>query len=90
MISPLRHWPFRKFARPFRAMRLCRKARQDEENGFLFAAAMEWREAAGLCAHIGSMADRCWQEWERLMQLPRGMAEPIPEMSVTNLGRTAA
>jgi len=26
-------------------MRLCRNAKQDEQNGFPFAAALEWRES---------------------------------------------
>jgi len=55
----------------------CREARRDERNGFPFSAAMEWREAAGLCASISLLADFCWREWERIMGLPRQMAIPI-------------
>jgi len=55
----------------------CLEARRDERNGFPFSAAMEWREAAGLCASISLLADYCWREWERIMSLPRQMAIPI-------------
>jgi len=66
-------------------MRLCRNAKQDEQNGFPFAAALEWREAAELCASIGSLADSCWLEWERIMRLPRRMAAAIQDTPIANL-----
>lgn len=55
----------------------CQQARRDERNGFPFSAAMEWRDAAGLCASISLLSDFCWREWERIMRLPRQMATPI-------------
>lgn len=55
----------------------CDAAENDEHLGFVFTAAMEWREAAELLAPIPSAADQCWREWERLMQLPRILATPI-------------
>ena len=57
-----------------RVLAKCQGARRDERNGFPFSAAMEWREAAGLCASISFLADFCWREWERIMGLPRQMA----------------
>ena len=59
------------------AILYCLAARRDEKNGFAFAAAQEWRNAAELFAPIASMADRCWMEWERIMLLPRHLAGPI-------------
>ena len=61
----------------WRVLVKCREARRDERNGFPFSAAMEWREAAALCASISLLADFCWREWERIMRLPRQMAIPI-------------
>jgi len=65
------------FGIPGRVLAKCQEARRDERNGFPFSAAMEWREAAGLCASISLLADFCWREWERIMRLPRQMAIPI-------------
>lgn len=73
-----------KIAGPLLAMRLRRNARKDEKNGTPFTAAMEWREAARLCAPINVLADRCWREWERIMHLPRQMAAPIGEVSIAS------
>jgi hypothetical protein len=88
MKNPFKRWSFGKISGPLRAMRLRRNARQDEQNGFLFAAAMEWREAAELCASTGLLADICWLEWERIMRLPRQMAAPIEDRSIADI-RTA-
>jgi hypothetical protein len=59
------------------AMRYCLAAQRDEKNGFPLTAALEWRKAAALLGPIGSIADRCWVEWERIMHLPRRLAGPI-------------
>jgi hypothetical protein len=59
------------------AMRYCLAAQRDEKNGLPFTAALEWRKAAELVGTIGPMADRCWIEWERIMHLPRHLADPI-------------
>ena len=59
------------------AVRFRRAARRDEKNGFPLAAAMTWREAAELFASITWLANWCWREWERIMRLPRYMADPI-------------
>jgi hypothetical protein len=55
----------------------CSAADRDERRGFRYTAAMEWRKAAELLAPVPTMAERCWREWERIMQLPRRLAEPI-------------
>lgn len=71
------------FGIPGRVLAKCWDARRDERNGFPFSAAMEWREAAGLCAPIALLADFCWREWERIMHLPRQRAIPIGAASMT-------
>jgi hypothetical protein len=62
---------------PVLAIAYCHAAQRDEKNGFPFTAAMEWRKAAELLNSIPAAADRCWRHWERLMQLPRRLADPI-------------
>ncbi len=52
----------------------CHAAQRDEERGYPFTAAFEWRKAAELLAAFAPLACRCWQEWERIMCLPRRMA----------------
>ena len=61
------------------ALRYCLAAQQDEKNGFPFTAAMEWHEAAILLVPLGAFADLCWRQWERIVRLPRHMAEPISD-----------
>lgn len=40
---------------------------------------MEWRHAAELF-HSNTLAADCfWRQWERVMQLPRRLAEPITD-----------
>jgi hypothetical protein len=55
----------------------CSAAENDERRGFPCTAAMGWRKAAELLAPLPEMADQCWCEWERLMRLPRRLAEPL-------------
>ena len=66
-----------KLAGPILALRYSRAAQRDENNGFTFTAAMEWREAAEWSSCITLLANRYWREWERVMHLPRRLAEPI-------------
>jgi hypothetical protein len=66
-----------KLAGPILALRYSRAAQRDENNGFTFTAAMEWREAAELSSWLTLLANRYWGEWERVMHLPRRLAEPI-------------
>jgi len=58
------------------AFRYCLAAQRDEKNGFPYTAAMEWQQAAGLVT-FGPFADFCWRNWERIVGLPREMAEPF-------------
>ncbi len=51
-------------------------ASRDEKNGYRLTAAFEWRKAAELLAIFPSAADHCWQQWERIMNLPRRLADP--------------
>ncbi len=64
-------------AGPMLAISVCRAAYRDERNGFPFAAALEWRKAAELSTWMPLLAERCWREWERIMRLPRRLAEPL-------------
>jgi hypothetical protein len=59
-----------------RAFRCSRVAQREERNGFPYTAAMEWRHAAELSAPDTRAVEYCWREWERIMQLPRRLAEP--------------
>ena len=60
------------------AIAYCVAAGRDEKNGYRLTAAFEWRKAAELLAIFPAMADHCWQQWERIMNLPRRLAEPAP------------
>jgi hypothetical protein len=59
------------------AARYCRAAQRDEHRGYAYAAAFQWRKAAELLTPMPAIADQCWNQWERLMQLPRRLAAPI-------------
>lgn len=48
-----------------------RAALCDEENGFPYTAASEWRRAAELLDCDTVAADYAWRQWERIMKLPR-------------------
>ena len=66
-----------RLAGPILALRYRRAAQRDENNGFSFTAAMEWRRAAELSCWITPLANRYWREWERIMHLSRRLAVPI-------------
>jgi hypothetical protein len=85
MTHPIKFRPLLKVADIVLALRLHRAAQRDEKNGFSFAAAMEWRKAAELSAPFTWLADRCWRDWERIMRLPRRLAEPIGVAPVMRL-----
>jgi len=59
-----------------------RAAEKDEKNGFPFTAALEWQEAAECFGWISLVSNRCWEEWERIMHLPRQLSTPIGESEV--------
>jgi hypothetical protein len=54
-----------------------RAAERDEKSGLPYTAAMEWHKAAELFSAIPQVSNRCWQEWERIMHLPRRFVRPI-------------
>jgi hypothetical protein len=62
---------------PARAVHYSCAAERDERNGFPYTAAMEWRKAAELFAPNTRPAQYFWRQWERIMQLPRQLAQPI-------------
>jgi hypothetical protein len=55
----------------------CRAAEDDERNGFPFTAASEWYRAAHCFDSQSSISDRCWREWERIMRIPRALANSV-------------
>lgn len=81
--APQPLWRLRRLAEIVAGLKLGLKYRQaavrDEKRGFPFTSAMEWRKAAELFSIIPQISDRCWQEWERIMHLPRRFARPIVE-----------
>lgn len=70
-------WWLRNILGPMKALYLRRAAQRDERNGFAYTAAMEWRNAAELTAANTSACEYCWRQWERVMHLPRLLAQPI-------------
>ncbi len=71
------------------AIQYCRAAQKEEKNGFAYTAAVEWQKAAELLSPFPSLADHCWQEWERIMRLPRGLASPICDAPSTSTAQFA-
>ncbi len=57
-------------------------AHRDEDAGFPCTAAIEWRHAAELFAPNTLPAEYCWRQWERIMQLPRRLADPISDCQI--------
>jgi hypothetical protein len=56
-------------------------AHRDEHNAFPYTAAVEWRKAAELFGSETPVAEYCWRQWERIVQLPRWLAGPISDSS---------
>ena len=77
LVATVGSWFLHKVLASARALQYCRAARRDERNGFPYTAAVEWHEAANLFASNSWLANRCWSEWERIMHLPRRLAQPI-------------
>jgi hypothetical protein len=59
-----------------KAFRCSRDAQREERNRFQYTAAMKWRRAAELFATDARAVEYCWNEWERIMRLPRRLAGP--------------
>jgi hypothetical protein len=51
-------------------------ATREEKQGHPLTAAMQWRRAAGLFIDE-FLSECCWREWERIMKLPRALAQPF-------------
>ena len=71
------------------AIKYCRAAQKEEKNGFAYTAAVEWQKAAEFLSPFPSLADRCWQQWERIMRLPRRLAGPISDAPSTGTAQFA-
>jgi hypothetical protein len=52
-------------------------ARRELRQGYRFTAAMQWRLAAEMLYEEPSLRERCWHEWELIMDLPRRWARPV-------------
>jgi len=70
-------WWLSNIVLPARAFHYGCAAERDERKGFPCTAAMKWRKAAELFAWNTRAAEFSWQQWERLMRLPRQLAGPI-------------
>ena len=66
-----------------KAMQYGHAARRDERNGFLYSAALEWRHAAEVFGSNNVASDYYWSQWERVMHLPRRLAQPIDDSQPT-------
>jgi hypothetical protein len=77
-------WWLRNIVVPVKALHLRRAAQRDERHGLPYTAAMEWRHTAELFAPETLASEYCWRQWERIMLLPRRLAEPL-SVSVTNV-----
>jgi hypothetical protein len=75
-IAAVGAWWLSHIAGRVRAFQYGCAAERDERNGFPYTAAMEWRKAAELTANTRA-AEYSWRQWERIMQLPRRLAEPV-------------
>ena len=62
-----------------------RAAEKDEKDGFPFTAAWEWQRAAECFGWTAGLSDRCWREWERIVHLPRRLANPIGESELSSV-----
>jgi hypothetical protein len=76
-IAALSTWWLGKIVAPAKGFYFGYTARRDEHNGFAYTAAMEWRTAARLFAPKTLAAEYCWQQWERIMHLPRQFAQLV-------------
>jgi hypothetical protein len=88
-IAGLCAWCLGSIVLPRAFQYLC-AAHRDERNGFPYTAAIEWRDAAELLFPISLAAEYCWRQWERIMQLPRGMAIPFTASQIVAFPRNAA
>lgn len=76
-IAAIGTWWLSNVIVPAKAFHYGLAAVRDERNGFPYTAAMEWRQAADLFAPNTRAAEYFWQQWERIMHLPRRLAGPV-------------
>ena len=76
-IAAIGTWWLSNVVIPSKAFHYSLAAVRDERNGFPYTAAMEWHQAANLFAPSTRVAEYFWRQWERIMHLPRRLAEPI-------------
>jgi len=67
----------KRISRPVVGAAYCRAAARDERRGYAITAALEWRIAAEMMFPIAAASEHCWRQWERIMHLPRTLADPI-------------
>ncbi len=77
VIAAIGTWWLSNVVVPSKALHYGRAAERDERNGFPYTAAMEWRKAAELSTPNTRAAEYFWRQWERIMHLPRRLAEPV-------------
>ena len=70
-------WWLANIVFPAKAFHCASAAQRDECEGFPYTAAMEWRRAAELFGPHTRAAEYSWRKWERIMHLPRRLAEPV-------------
>lgn len=76
-IAAVGAWWLSNIVIPAKAFHCGCAAERDERKGFPYTTAMRWRKAAELFAPNTRAAEYSWQQWERIMHLPRRLAEPI-------------
>jgi hypothetical protein len=84
VIATIGAWWLSHIAGVFRAFPYACAAERDERNGLPYTAAMEWRKAAELTTNTRA-AEYSWQQWERIMQLPRRLARPVGASQPANV-----
>jgi hypothetical protein len=89
-ITSIRAWWLANVVANARAFHYACAAQHDERNGFPYAAAMEWREAAELLVANTLPAEYCWRQWERIMHLSRRLAGPVSFSGTTAFPSTPA
>jgi hypothetical protein len=75
-IATVRGYWIARIVATAKALHYWHAAQRDERAGFLYTAALEWRHVADLFPNTHA-AEYSWQQWERIMHLPRRFAGPV-------------
>jgi hypothetical protein len=75
-IATVRGYWIARIVATARAFHYWQAAQRDERAGFFYTAALEWRHVADLFPNTHA-AEYSWQQWERIMHLPRRFAGPV-------------